>query len=128
MRERDATRKSNLEIALAMLIYTVVLFTSIYIAKEMQPGLSRTLVAMLPVIPILLAAWAMVRQFARMDEFVRLRTLQTTAITSAVVGGLSLTYGFLEGVGFPKLSMFWVWGVMGITWFVVTVSRCLVSR
>jgi hypothetical protein len=128
MKEKEATRKSNVEIGAALVFYMVVLFTSIYIAKAMEPGTARTLVALLPVIPIALAAWAMVRQFSRMDEFVRLRTLQTTAITSAVVGGFCLTYGFLEGVGFPKLSMFWVWGLMGITWFLVTVTRCLVSR
>jgi hypothetical protein len=128
MREREANRKSNLELGAAITVYTAVLFGSVYIARSMAPGLARTLVVLLPLIPIALTAWAMVRQFARMDEFVRLRTLQTTAIVSAVTGGLSLTYGFLEGVGFPKISMFWVWGVMGATWVLVTLGRCLVRR
>jgi hypothetical protein len=46
----------------------------------------------------------------------------------AVTAGLTFTYGFLEGAGFPKLSMFWVWGLMGGTWAAVAGLRCLVSR
>jgi len=34
----------------------------------------------------------------------------------------------LEGAGFPKLSMFWVWSLMGGTWAAVAGLRCLVSR
>jgi hypothetical protein len=128
MREHEARQKSNLELGAALVLYMAALFLSVYIARSMTPGPALTFVVLLPVIPIALAAWAMVRKFSRMDEFLRLRMLQTTAVVSAVTGGLALTYGFLEGVGFPKISMFWVWGVMGFTWVVVTVGRCLVRR
>ena len=46
----------------------------------------------------------------------RLRSLEGLAVAAAVTAGLTLTYGFLESAGFPKLSMFWVWGVMGPVW------------
>jgi hypothetical protein len=51
-----------------------------------------------------------------MDEFQRLRALESIAVAAAVTAGLTFTYGFLEGLGFPRLSMFWVWGITGITW------------
>ena len=44
-------------------------------------------------------------------------------IAAAITACLSITYGFLESAGFPKLSMFWVWGVMGLVWGAVACLR-----
>ena len=128
MLERDANRKYRLELSAAMLAYSVVLVGSIYLAKPMDPGVLRVLLLLSPAIPLTLSIWVIVRHFARMDEFVRLRSLENFAIAGAVTAGVSFTYGFLEGAGFPKLSMFWVWGLMGVTWSVVTISRCMAAR
>lgn len=128
MLEREANRKYRLELGAAMLAYMAVLFGSIYLGKPMEPGVPRTLLLMSPAIPLLLAIWAIVRHFGRMDEFMRLRSLESFAIAGAVTAGVTFTYGFLEGAGFPKLSMFWVWGLMGLTWGLVAGLRCLVAR
>jgi hypothetical protein len=128
MKEREATRKYLIEFSTTMVLYVVVLFGSIYIAKPMQPGIARTLLLVTPIIPILLTVWAIARQFRRMDEFVRLRSLESIAIAAAVTAGVSLTYGFLESAGFPKLSMFWVWPVMGLVWGAHACLRCVFSR
>jgi uncharacterized membrane protein (DUF4010 family) len=128
MREREANNRYRIELAGAMLFYIAVLFGSNTLAKAMPDGLARTLLLLSPTIPVMLAVWAIARHFRRMDEFVRLRSLEGLAIAAAVTAGLTFTYGFLEGAGFPKLSMFWVWGVMGGTWAVVTWTRCVCSR
>ena len=94
----------------------------------MDEGLARTLILVSPVIPLLLAVWAIARHFARMDEFLRLRSLEGLAVAAGITAAMSFTYGFLEGAGFPKLSMFWVWGVMGISWALYTFLRCKFSR
>ncbi|HEU4593246.1 MAG TPA: hypothetical protein VFS13_20250 [Steroidobacteraceae bacterium] len=128
MLEREAKRKYQKELFGALALYVVVLFTSIWLSKPMEPGAARTALLLTPIIPILLSIWAIVRQFGRMDEFVRLRTLESFAIAGAVTAGVTFTYGFLESAGFPKLSMFWVWPVMGFVWGVVACGRCLVSK
>src|SRR5688572_4646574 len=128
MLEREANRKYRLELGAAMLAYMAVLFGSIHLGKPMEPGGARTLLLMSPAIPLLLAIWAIARHFGRMDEFMRLRSLESFAIAGAVTAGVTFTYGFLEGAGFPKLSMFWVWGLMGLTWGLVAGLRCLVAR
>jgi hypothetical protein len=128
MREKDATRKYRLELGAAMALYIGVLYGSLTIGRSMPEGLGRTLLMLSPAIPLMLSVWAIARHFRRMDEFVRLRSLESLAIAAAVTAGLTFTYGFLEEAGFPKLSMFWVWGVMGGTWAVVTWTRCLVNR
>jgi len=128
MLEREARNRYLLELSVAMVLYTAVLVASIYAANAMPPGYVRTLVVITPSIPIALVFWVIGRQFRRMDEFVRLRTLESMAISSSVVGAFSLTYGFFEMAGFPKLSMFWVWGLMGLSTFAVASVRCLVKK
>jgi len=128
MKEREANRKYHVELFSAMLAYLVVLMGSIALAKPMEPGAARTLLLVTPILPLALSLWAIARHFKRMDEFVRLRSLESLAIAAAATAGLSLTYGFLESAGFPKLSMFWVWGVMGLIWGLHSCLRCVFSR
>jgi hypothetical protein len=128
MKEREANRKYRVELFSAMAAYLLVLMGSIALAKPMEPGTVRTLLLITPIIPLALSIWAIARHFKRMDEFVRLRSLESLAIAAAVTAGLSLTYGFLESAGFPKVSMFWVWGVMGLIWGLHSSLRCVFSR
>jgi hypothetical protein len=128
MLEREALKKYRLELTAALVVYTGVLIGSIHVGRPMEPGTARTLLLLSPALPLLFAIWAIVRQFSRMDEFVRLRALENFAIAGAVTAGLSFTYGFLETAGFPKLSMFWVWSVMGLTYALVTALRCVAKR
>ena len=72
-------------------------------------------------LPILLAIWAIVRQVRRSDEFIRKTTMEHIAIAAAVTAGWTFTYGFLENAGYPRLSMFTVWPVMGAVWGGLTI-------
>jgi uncharacterized protein (DUF697 family) len=128
MKEREANRQYRLELFSAMLAYMLVLVGSVYIGKGMDPGTARTLLLITPVVPLMLAVWAIARHFGRMDEFLRLRSLEGLAIAAAVTAGLTFTYGFLESAGFPKVSMFWVWGIMGSVWGLFSALRCVLAR
>jgi len=128
MLEREVRRKYLLELSGALLFYSAVLVGSISMAKPMEPGSARTLLVMAPALPLLVVIWVLVRQFGRMDEYVRLRNLESLAIAAAVTAGLSFSYGFLEGDRFPRLSMFWVWGIMGLGWGLVHAVRCAVGK
>jgi hypothetical protein len=128
MREHAALRRYHWELGGALALYTAVLFGSITVAESMSPGFPRTLLVVTPAIPIAILIWVIARHFRRVDEYVRLRTLEDIGIAAAVTAGWTLTYGFLEGVGFPRLTMFWVWPVMGAVWFSVTRIRAVLSR
>lgn len=116
MLEREAKRKYLWELTLCLALYIAVLVVSLRMAKGMDEGVARTLLLLTPAIPVFLTVWVIARAFGRMDEFVRLRSLESIAFAGAVTAGLTFTYGFLESAGFPRQSMFWVWGVFGITW------------
>jgi hypothetical protein len=123
MLEREANKRGNLELAASLVVYVLILMPALYFGSKMEAGTLRTLVMLSPMIGFLLALWAIIRQFKRVDEFVRLRTLENVAIAAAVTAGGTFTYGFLENVGFPRLSMFAVWPLMGAAWGVVAIGR-----
>jgi hypothetical protein len=128
MLERDVKRKYFQELGGALAIYIAVLFGSLTLAKGVDSAAVRTLLLLAPLVPVVLAVWAIARQFRRMDEFVRLQSLESVAIAAAVTAGWTLTYGFLESAGFPKLSMFWVWPVMGFVWGLHSCLRMAVNK
>jgi hypothetical protein len=128
MLERDVKRKYFQELGGALAIYVAVLFGSLTLAKGVDSAAVRTLLLLAPLVPVVLAVWAIARQFRRMDEFVRLQSLESVAIAAAVTAGWTLTYGFLESAGFPKLSMFWVWPVMGFVWGLHACLRMAVNK
>jgi hypothetical protein len=128
MLEREAKRRYLIEMAIVMALYVATLTIAIRIGRGMEDGTAKTLLTLLPAIPVFLTVWVIARQFRRADEFVRLRSLESIAIAAGVTAGLTFTYGFLENVGFPRLSMFWVWGIMGFTWGTHACLRCLWSR
>jgi hypothetical protein len=117
MLEREARNKYMRELGGALALYMVVLFVAISFANRTEPSTLRTLALIAPAIPVILAVWAIARHFRRMDEFQRLRSLESLSIAAAVTAGWTFTYGFLELGGFPKISMFWVWPSMGAVWF-----------
>ena len=112
----------------AFFLYALVLVVSIDVGRPMPQGIGRTLVLVSPMLPFLLVVWTVVRQIRRVDEYQRLQVLENIAIAAAVTAGWTFTYGFLENAGFPKLSMFNVWPVMGFVWAGIAMGRSLVAR
>jgi hypothetical protein len=125
MLEREGKRKYFREIFGAFTLYGIVLFGANTLAGSMEPGAPRTLLLVSPMIPLLLAAWAIVRHLRRVDEFVRLRTLESIGVAAGITACWTLTYSFLEGAGFPRLGLGWVWIVMGAVW---GLDACLRGR
>ena len=112
----------------SLLIYGVLLVLTIMYGRAMPEGIIRTLVLASPMIGFFLATWAIARHFKRIDEYMRRFTLENIAIAFAVTAGLTFTYGFMETAGYPKLSMFTVWMVMGASWFSATIVRGIMNR
>lgn len=120
----DAKKYGN-ELGLSILIYILVLFASIYFAKKMEDGFVRTLIVLTPTIPALGAFWAIIRHFQRMDEYLRVWVLEVVAIAGGITAFFSFSYGFLEGIGYPKLSGFIIYGIFMGSWLLITTIRKL---
>ncbi len=116
------------ELSGAMLLYAVALTLALTLGPRTQPGALQTAVYVSPMLPFLLAVWAIVRQIRRSDEFMRKTVVEQIAITAAVTAGWTFTYGFLENAGYPKLSMFTVWPAMAVVWAVLAIIENLRNR
>lgn len=121
MTEKMSMRLYYKELGGALALYAVVLSISLIYGQRLSPGPLQTIVFIGPMVPVLLAIWAIVRQVRRSDEFIRKTTMEHLAIAAAVTAGWTFTYGFLENAGYPRLSMLTVWPVMGAVWGVLAI-------
>jgi hypothetical protein len=124
MHEQKVRKAYNTEMVGALAIYALMLVLSIRFGRPMEAGVLRTLVLASPMVGFFLGVWAVARQLRRVDEFQRQIVLENLALAAAITAGASFTYGFLETAGYEKLSMFWVWMVLGGSWAFITLTRC----
>ena len=128
MREKRIRRIYLRELFGAMALYAVLLTASIYVGKTMPPGALRTLILCSPMIGFGAVIWAFARHLWREDEYQRQRLMENIALAAAITAGFTFTYGFLEGAGFPRLSMFIVWCVLCGTFGLVHLVRAFLAR
>lgn len=116
---KSITRTYWKELGGALLLYTLVIFGAMPFVQTFEDFWMRAVIALLPMIPICLAALAIYRHVLRMDEFQRQKAFKVITIAAAVTMLVTLAYGFLELAGLPRLSMFAVWMTMGFFWLVI---------
>ena len=128
MSQRSRNSQYVRELTGALVLYGVVLVVALTFGQRMAPGTAQTALYVSPMLPFLLVVWVIFRQIRRSDEFVRKSTLEHVAVAAAVTAGWTFTYGFLENAGYPRLSMFTVWPVMGAVWGVLAIAASLRQR
>jgi len=128
MHEQRVARAYRAELFMAIAVYVVLLLASIRYGRPLPDGALRTAVLLAPMIGFGLMIRAIARHVRRIDEYQRLRLLEGLALAFAITGAVTFSYGFLETAGYPKLSMFSVWMVMGASWGAVCIVRALQAR
>ena len=128
MHEKRVGRAYRSDLLTAIVVYVVLLLASIRYGRPLDDGVLRTAVLLSPMIGFCLMIRAIARHVARIDEYQRMRLLESLALAFGITGAVTFSYGFLETAGFPKLSMFSVWIVMGASWGLVNIVRGLVAR
>jgi hypothetical protein len=128
MHEKQVARAYKTELWTAVAVYIVLLFGSISFGRRMDEGALRIVVLVLPMIGFGLMIRAIARHVRRIDEYQRQRLLESLALAFGITGAVTFTYGFLETAGFPRLSMFTVWIIMGGSWGAVCAVRGWWSR
>ena len=115
---RNAKRRYLTEFLAAMAAYTLAVLASSLWLRAHPASAWRVPVALVPLIPIVAALGAWIRLFRRMDEMHRRMQLEALAFAFGGTALLVIAYGFLEVAGFPRLTVWWVWVVMAMLWFV----------
>ena len=107
------------ELLSTLTVYGVVLVGSIELLKhsDFAPGWQAA-IALTPMLACVAAAWVILREIRRMDELQRRIQFEALGFAFAVTALATFSYGFLEGLGWPRLSMFDVWPLMAGLWVV----------
>ena len=107
------------ELATALVVYGAMLIGSIELLTHVDVARPwRDLIALSPMIPAAATAWIVLRELRRMDELQRRIQLEALGFSFAGTAILTFSYGFLEGLGYPRLSMFTVWPILAVLWVV----------
>ena len=117
MSQTAAGRAYAREFLFAMFGYVVLLPISIVVGSGLDP-LPRALVALVPLLPLGFALRAYLVFLGRMDELARRIQLEALGFAFGAAGMLTLSYGFLENAGFPRLSFVWVFPLMIALWVI----------
>jgi len=126
--ERKLSQQYLRELGSSIAIYLAILIPSLMYGPGMADGALKTAVLTAPVLGFFLMIWAIARQVQRMDEYQQRMTLESLSLSAAITAAITFTYGFLENAGYPRLSMFVVWGIMGSAWAITGLLRCWASK
>jgi len=105
------------ELTATLVLYGLLLVGSIELLGHVTvPSPWRDAIALSPMIAAALMAWVVLRQLRRMDELQVRVQLEAFGFAFAGTALATFSYGFLEGLGWPRLSMFVVWPLMAVLW------------
>jgi hypothetical protein len=101
-------RRFAKDFGIAIVAYTLLVPTSVWLAMNNQTSWWRFVFAVLPVVPSAFAMWAAIRFFRNLDELQR--RIEMEGLAFAFVGTclLTLTWGFLQNAGIPQADIVWV--------------------
>ncbi|MEM8858996.1 MAG: hypothetical protein AAGD96_11785 [Chloroflexota bacterium] len=114
------------ELIASIVAYGIMLVGAMWLTSgPLAESNLRFVVVLLPMIPIIFTLQAIVRFLNGTDELERELQLKSLAISFAGTAFLTFTYGFLEMVGLPRISMFAVWPLMAAIW---VIARFILNR
>jgi hypothetical protein len=117
----QAPRRYFIEFNGALVLYIATVLGREHAVHYVTDPTLKTLVLLSPIPFVCLAALAVVRFYRRIDEYHRLQLLEALAIAAGVTGVVTVSWGFLEDVGAPNLSLFYAWPIMALVWAVVAI-------
>jgi len=98
-------RRYLVEFGSAMIAYVVVILVSGAVVDAHPTAGWRFAVVVTPVVPGLLALWAVIRHVRRLDERERRVQLEAATVAGLGTGLITFTYGFLEEAGAPAVPL-----------------------
>ena len=120
--ETGLKRRYQLELFASALAYAVLLISVNVIADRVGTANKPLLIvlSLVPMIPVAFIVAAVTRYLLGCDELERHIQLTSLAVTMGATAFVTFSYGFLEGAGFPRLSMFSVWPLMASVWLITS--------
>jgi hypothetical protein len=113
------TKRYLREFIYSMIAYIVTLSLSLIglgFFNDYPFNPARIVVALAPVVPVVFMIVAFLRYLNSIDELQQRIQLLAIGFAAGTTGMLTFSYGFLESVGFPPISLLWVFPAMILLW------------
>jgi hypothetical protein len=115
----QAKRAYFWEFSISLVAYVLaIILTRDYLNTHQLDDTWRTLVAVLPILPIIGVFAAIVRLILATDELMRRMIVNSLALAGGVTALLAVTYGLIEGEGFPFISAWWTYVTFMTSWII----------
>jgi hypothetical protein len=112
-----ANRRYTRNFLITMGLYVLTLpFAVGYVNILPEDNALRYLIILIPVLPLLATLVVFLRWLREVDEFQRKVQFEGFGFSMAVTIVVTLTLGFLEQAGFPKLDTMWIPIMMIFLW------------
>lgn len=113
-----AAKRYRLRFSIAMVVYAAVLFASITLVQRIAPNPIHTLIALLPIIPLVFVFVFVVQFINSIDELERQILVESLAVAAGATALAAVTYGFLEVAGFPNISIWYTYLFVMGAWLI----------
>lgn len=113
------TKQYLREFIYSMIAYVLTLIPSIMLISffaDYPLNLAIIVAALAPVVPVVFMIYFFLRYLSRIDELQQRIQLLAIGFAAGTTSMLAFSYGFLENVGFPPISLMWVFPVMVVLW------------
>jgi hypothetical protein len=115
----NPTKRYLREFIYSMIAYIITLSLSLIglgFFADYPLNVARVIVALAPVIPIIFMILSFLKYLNSIDELQQRIQLLAIGFAMGATGLLTFSYGFLENVGFPPISLLWVFPTMILLW------------
>lgn len=116
----DASTKRYLrEFIYSIIAYIITLSLSLIgfnFFADYTLNTARIIVALAPVVPIIFMILSFLKYLNSIDELQQRIQLLAIGFAAGATSLLTFSYGFLENVGFPSISLLWVFPTMILLW------------
>ena len=112
--DRKAHVAYLIRFTIGMLLYSLAIFSSRFWSHSVEGTPWRFVSALLPMVGVLICAWAMMRLVREADEMQARKVMEALVISTAGTVITSIAYSLLEEVGAPRVSLIWVGGAWAL--------------
>ncbi|MCC6501108.1 MAG: hypothetical protein IT313_12655 [Anaerolineales bacterium] len=117
MNQNQILKRYYKEFVTGMTAYVVALIVSLLVLNNTElPQMTKIVIVLIPIVPVVFVLLAILRALRDSDELVQRIQLQAVTFSSIATGLVTFSYGFLEGIGFPKLPTLWILPMMFLFW------------
>ncbi len=113
---KENANKYMREFGPAMLGYIILMPVSIRLVAQNGTSPWRFVFAVLPVLPLLFALWALIRGINRMDEMQKNIQLQAFTFACAGTAFITFAYGLLQHAGLPPINFVFIMPLLIVLW------------